>query len=206
MANKFTYQVLRDTTTDSVIKLTGTFDGTSGQELNNSRITANSLNNALATNGFLLANATSAYANTALPYYDLQLTGLKYYVNLPTATGTAGAIGTIEIFWNGYGVNSAAQYANSATIFHLNGSGEFGMGEQLPSILNNTNNLYNNTSITTANTSSGDIGIYTLGATANSSYTLIISLRKNNTFYQRGQLTDPAAFNYGQYAISGVNQ
>ena len=29
MANKFTYQVLRDTTTDAVIKLTGTFDGRS---------------------------------------------------------------------------------------------------------------------------------------------------------------------------------
>lgn len=205
MANKFTYQVLRDTTTDSVIKLTGVFDGVSGQELNNSRITANSLNNALATNGFLVANATSAYANTPLPFYDLQLTGLKYYVNLPTAT-TGGAIGTVEIFWNGYGQNAAAQYANSATIFHLNGSGEFGLGEQLPSILNNTNNLYNNTSITTANTSSGDLGVYTLGATANSSYTLIISLRKNNTFYQRGQLNDPAAFNYGQYAITGNKQ
>ena len=206
MANKFTYQVLRDTTTDSVIKLTGVFDGTSGQELNNSRIAANSLNNALATNGFLVANSQGGVANTTLPFYDLQLTGLKYYVNLPTATGTAGAIGTVELFWNGYGVNSAAQYANSATIFHLNGSGEFGLGEQLPSILNNTNNLYNNTSITTANTTYGDLGVYTLGATANSSYTLIISLRKNNTFYQRGQLTDPAAFNYGQYAISGVNQ
>ena len=31
MANKFTYQVLRDTQTDSVIKITGAFDG-SGQE------------------------------------------------------------------------------------------------------------------------------------------------------------------------------
>ena len=69
--NKFTYQVLRDTTTDSVIKITGVFDG-SGQETNNSRITANALNNALATNGLLLANATLAYANTSLPYYDLQ--------------------------------------------------------------------------------------------------------------------------------------
>ena len=40
MANKFTYQVLRDTTTDTVIKLTGVFDG-SGQEINNTRIQAN---------------------------------------------------------------------------------------------------------------------------------------------------------------------
>ena len=50
MANKFTYQILRDTTTDAVIKLTGTFDGTSGQEANNSRIQANSLFGALDAN------------------------------------------------------------------------------------------------------------------------------------------------------------
>ena len=55
MANKFTYQVLRDTTTEAVIKLTGTFDGSSN-ELNVSRITANTLYGALATNGYLVAN------------------------------------------------------------------------------------------------------------------------------------------------------
>ena len=201
MANKFTYQVLRDTTTDSVIKLTGIFDG-SGQELNNSRITANSLSNALATNGFLVANTNGGSANTTLPYYDIQITGLKYYVNMPTAT----SIGSVEIFWNGFGSNASTQYANSATIFHLNSSGEFGLGEQLPSIINNTNNLYNNTSISTSNTASGDIGLYTWGAAANCSYTLIISIRKNNTFYQRGQFNDPAAFNFGQYAITGNKQ
>ena len=48
MANKYTYQVLRDTTTEAVIKLTGTFDGSSN-ELNVSRITANTLYGALAT-------------------------------------------------------------------------------------------------------------------------------------------------------------
>ena len=66
MANKYTYQVLRDTTTDAVIKLTGTFDGTSN-EMNVSRISANTLANALANNGNLLVNSN---ANTALPYYD----------------------------------------------------------------------------------------------------------------------------------------
>ena len=50
MANKFTYQVLRDTQTDSVIKITGAFDG-SGQEANGSRIQANTLTFALDANG-----------------------------------------------------------------------------------------------------------------------------------------------------------
>ena len=190
MANKFTYQVLRDTTTDTVIKLTGIFDGT-GEQRNNVVIAANTLSGALDANGVPLRTSLSL-SNTALSYYDIQLTGLKYYVNLPTTS----PLGSVELFWNGGGATAAAQYANSATIFHLNSQGEFGLGEQLPSILNNSGN----TAI--ANTQgNGDLGIYTWGASANSAYTLIISLRKNNAHYQRGQFNDPAAFNFGQYSI-----
>ena len=184
MANKYTYQVLRDTTTDATIKLTGTFDG-SGQEANNVRIQANTLYGALATNGFLVANNQGGAANTALSSYNLQLTGLKYYVNFPVS----GTLGSVELFWNGGGSTSAAQYANSATIFHLQSQGEFGLGEQLPSIPNNSSG------------GKGDLGVYTVGGTANSAYTLIVSLRKDNAQYQRGQFNDPAAFNYGDYSL-----
>lgn len=194
MSNKFTYQVLRDTQTDSVIKLTGVFDGTSGQESNLSRIQANTLNNALATNSYLLANATSQFANTPLPYYDLQITGVKYYVNFPTSS-----VGGVEIFWSGNNATGsfASGYANSATIFHLNLQGEFGLGEQLPSILNNSGDGIRANTI-----GNGDIGVQTTGGTANSAYTLIISLRKNNSMYQRGQFNDPAAFNYKPYGVT----
>ena len=185
MANKYTYQVLRDTVTDAVIKITGNFDGASGQELNGSRISANSLYGALDANSVPLRTSLSV-SNTALSYYDLQLTGLKYYVNFPTNT-----VGGVEIYWNGAGSTTAAQYANAATIFHLNMQGEFGLGEQLPSILNNSGLGVS------ANVGNGDIGIATQGAVSNSSYTLIVSLRKNNAMYQRGQFNDPAAFNYG---------
>jgi hypothetical protein len=191
MANKFTSQILRDTTTDTVIKITGVFDGSSN-EMNVSRIQANTLNNALATNGYLLANTTSVFANTPLPYYDLQLTGVKYYVNFPT-----NSVGGVEIFWSGNNTGTmASSYANSSTIFHLNGDGEFGLGEQLPSILNNTG-------IPNINTAgNGDIGIQTIGVVANASYTIILSLRKNNAMYQRGQFNDPAAFNYKPYGVT----
>lgn len=181
MANKFTYQILRDTVTDTVIKLTGLFDG-SGQEMNGSRIAANTLFGALDTSK---ANLLSNTSNTgALSLYDLQLTGLKYYVNFPTSN-----VGGVEIYWNGAGSNTLNQYANSATIFHLNMQGEFGLGEQLPSILNNSVN------------GNGDIGIQTQGAIANAAYTLIITLRKNNAMYQRGQFNEPSAFNYGAYGM-----
>jgi len=200
MSNKFTYQVLRDTQTDAVIKLTGVFDG-SGQEINNARIQANSLSNALATNGYLVANTQGGSANTPLSYYDLQLTGLKYYVNMPFTSTSANSQGSVEIFWNGAGATAAAQYANSASIFHLNSSGEFGLGEQLPSITNNSGALANGY-IVSANVGNGDIGVYTQGAAANCSYTLIVSLRKNNAMYQRGQFNDPAAFNYKPYGVT----
>jgi hypothetical protein len=158
------------------------FDGTS-QEANNTRIQANTLSNALDANNNLLVSG-----NTAKPVYTLQLTGLKYYVNMPTSnTGTG--LGTVEIFWNGSGANATAQYANSATIFHLNMQGEFGLGEQLPAIYNNSVN------------GNGDIGVYTSGAAANCSYTLIISLRKGNDTYQRGQITEPSSFNYGNWGL-----
>ena len=198
MANKFTYQVLRDTNTDCVIKLTGIFDGSS-QEANNVRIRANTLYGALDANGVPLYT-TSSVSNTALSYYDLQLTGLKYYVNFPTTS----PIGSVEVFWNGSGNNSTTQYANSATIFHLNSQGEFGLGEQLPSIINNSGNTVfanGNTTIYQSTVGNGDLGVYTYGAIANSAYTLILTFRKNNAMYNRGQFNEPAAFNYGQYSL-----
>jgi hypothetical protein len=186
---------MRDSVTDTVIKLTGTFDGTSGNEQSGSKITANSLYGALDANGVPLYSGLSV-SNTPLNYYDLQITGVKYYVNFPVSS----PLGSVELYWNGAGKTTAAQYANSATIFHLQGQGEFGLGEQLPSIYNNSGTLANGY-IVTANTGNGDIGVNTIGATSNSAYTLIISLRKNNAMYQRGQFNDPAAFNYGNYSL-----
>ena len=95
------------------------------------------------------------------------------------------------------GVQTCALPIYSATIFHLNMQGEFGLGEQLPSITNNSGNTQNGSIANTAG--NGDIGVYTSGATANCSYTLIVSLRKNNAMYQRGQFTEPDSFNYGQF-------
>jgi len=175
MANRFTYQVLRDSTTDVVIKLTGQFDGTSGQEANNSRIVANTFYGALDANSVPLRSALSV-SNTALSYYNLQLTQCQYFVSMTTATPP----GSVELFWAG---NTAA---NNATIFYLNGNGEFG-SQQQPAINNNAINP------------TGNLGINTYNATANTAYTLVITLRKDNSHYQRGQFNDPAAFNFGAY-------
>jgi hypothetical protein len=151
------------------------------------------LSNALDANGALLYTSSSI-SNTALSYYDLQVTGVKYYVNFPTTN-----VGGVELFWAGAGNSDAARYANSATIFHLNMQGEFGLGEQLPSILNNSGYAVTGIANTTGN---GNLGIQTSGVVANAAYTLIVTLRKNNAMYQRGQFNEPAAFNAGVYKIT----
>jgi hypothetical protein len=40
-----------------------------------------------------------------------------------------------------------------------------------------------------------------VGTTANAAYTLIMELHKNSTYYDIGVYRDPAAFNFGQYAL-----
>jgi len=176
MANKFTYQTLRDSTTDVVIKLTGTFDG-STQELNTSRIEANTLYGALDVDSVPLYSRLSV-SNTALPYYNLQMTSIEYIVNLPLGAAA------VELFWSGGGTTTEQQYANSATILHMTCSGTYG-GVNMVSIPNNATNP------------NGNLGISTTGSNTNSSYTLICSFRKDNAMYQRGQFSDGAAFNYG---------
>jgi hypothetical protein len=171
MANSFTYQVIKDTTEHTVIKLTGSFDGT-GQESNAVRIQANTLYGALDSSK---ANLLSSTANTgALSYYGLTLNRLWY---------DCAAGGDVQLFWNA---------ATPLPLIAMNGNGEYdGMG--------NWTTIPNNTAGTSG--SKGDLGVVTRGMAANDSYTMVVELRKDNAMYQRGQFNDPAAFNYGSYGV-----
>ena len=173
MANSFTYQVIKDTTEHAVIKLTASFDG-SGQESNSARIAANTLYGALATNGYLVANSQGGAANTTLSYYGLSLHRLWY---------DCAAGGDVQLFW---------QATSPVPLIIMNGNGEYdGAGNwvTIPNAAKGTSQC------------NGDIGIRTRGYTANTSYTIVIELRKDNQYYQRGQITDPASFNYGPYGV-----
>ena len=172
MANAFTYQVLRDTTEKTVIKLTANFDG-SGQEANNYRIQANTLGGALDANGALLWTAQSI-SNTALPFYGLSISRLGYNI-------ASQQKGYVELTW------TATNPVQSVPIINMDLCGKYGEDEGLVSLKNNAPNP------------TGDIGITTFGLVANCAYTLFIELRKDNAHYQRGQFNDPAAFNYGVY-------
>jgi hypothetical protein len=173
MANAYTYQVLKDTTEHVIIKLTASFDGT-GQEANNTRIAANTLSGALDSSR---ANLLSSSANTgALSYYGLNLHRIWY----DTTNGTTG---DVELFW----------YATTpVTMLMLSGNSEYdGAGNWVT--------ISNAAKGTTG--CNGDIGVRTRGMVANTSYTIVAEFRKENEYYQRGQLTDPAAFNYAPYGV-----
>ena len=174
MANRYSYQVLKDDTQHAVIKLTGEFDG-SGQENNVSRIQANTLYGALDSSR---ANLLSSVANTgSLSYYGLTVNRIWY----DTDTST----GDIQLYW----ANNASTNANDGVpLVFMQGNGEYDGAGNWITIKNPTVGANNN----------GDIAVCTRGQTANASYTIILELRKDNAHYQRGQFNDPAAFNYGE--------
>jgi hypothetical protein len=172
MANVFTYQVIKDTTEHAVIKLTGKFDG-SGQEDNHFRIASNTLYGALDANNVPLRSSLSQ-SNTAKPYYGLAINRIWY---------DCSSDGDVQLFW----------HADTAiTCLYLNGNGEYDGAGNWTTI---PNNAKGNAGCV------GDIGIQTRGMIANSSYTIILDIRKENEYYQRGQFNDPAAFNFGDYSM-----
>lgn len=177
MANQFTYQVLKDTNQKAVIKLTGFFDGASGDESNVARIAANTLYGALDANNVPLRSSLSL-SNTAQSYYGLSVDKIWFEANF---AGTGHA----RLFWNA---------TTAKTLIGVTGQGVGAYNDN-----GNWVTIPNNAAGTAG--CNGDIGIQTYGATANSTYNIVIELRKDNAYYDRGQFEDPAAFNFGNYAI-----
>jgi hypothetical protein len=175
MANQFTYQVLKDTTEHAVIKLTGRWDSAT-QEDNPNRISANSLSGALNANTIpgLLSDG-----GDALEYYGLAVHRIWYDTY-------NGAGGDLELYWNANPV---------VPLMLLSGNSEYDGAGNWVTIPNAAKGAEGVSSC------NGDIGIRTRGYVANTSYTIVIELRKQNEYYQRGQFNDPAAFNYGAYSL-----
>lgn len=141
------------------------------QEDNPNRIAANSFVGAFNTDGGLLS-----VSGTPLDYYGLTLHRCWYdTVN--------SAQSDVELYWNADPVVS---------LLCLSGNSEYdGAGNwvTIPNAAKDTTGC------------NGDIGIRTRGYSANTSYTIVAEFRKQNEYYQRGQLTDPGAFNAPPYSI-----
>jgi len=129
MANIYTYQVLRDTTEKTVIKLTANFDGT-GQESNNYRIQANTLAGALTSNNNILPNGTP------LSYYGLSISRIGYNI-------ASQQKGYVELSW------TAANTAQSVPIMNMDLCGEYSEDQGMVSIKNNAPNPTGDIGVTT---------------------------------------------------------
>lgn len=142
------------------------------QEDNPNRIAANTLSGALNTDGTLLS-----LGGDAKDYYNLSIHRLWYdCVNAVSSD--------VELYWN----------ANpTVTAMLLSGTYEYDGQSNWVTIPNQARGSLG---------CDGNIGIKTRGMVANSSYTIIIELRKDNADYQRGQFTEPGAFNYPPYGIT----
>lgn len=98
-------------------------------------------------------------------------------------TSVDAEVGHLQIKWEGT--------SSSMTAFAFGvGTTDTNPAYQLPSINNN------------AVGPTGNLTIKSVGTTANAAYTIIIELHKNSAYYDKGQLTDPAAFNYPPYSIT----
>jgi len=143
----------------------------SGQEENVARIKANSFYGALDANNNLLITG-----NTAKPYYGLTVHRIWYDTY-------NGAGGDLELYWRA---------DTPVTLAMLSGNAEYDGAGNWVTIPNNAKGTSGCT---------GDIGITSRAYAANCSYTIVMELRKENEYYQRGQFNDPAAFNYTPYGL-----
>lgn len=120
-------------------------------------------------------NTLLSGGGTAKPYYGLTLHRLWY---------DCGCTGDVELYWHA---------DVPVPLMFLNGNGEYdGAGNwvTIPNAAKGTANC------------SGDILVTTRGMVANDSYTMVVELRKENEYYQRGQFNEPAAFNYPPYGVT----
>jgi hypothetical protein len=117
--------------------------------------------------------------NTAKSYYGLSVSRIGYNI-------ASQQKGYVELYWT-----NGANTAQSVPIMNMDLCGQYSEEQGMVSIQNN------------APGATGDIGVRTfgMGYVANTAYTLFIELRKDNAMYQRGQLTEPSAFNYSNYGV-----
>ena len=170
MANHFDTQILSDSHKRTVIKCTGEFDG-SGQETANVKIAGMSLSGALTAdtnNNVLLLTTTGALNGAKRTVYRYNISRIVYDVNIPN--------GSVKIYWDG---------ANTQpTAFNATGSGYYNSDMNIAAIPNN------------ANGANGNLLFSTSGAIANSCYSIILELHKDNRDYDAGQINTPGDFNF----------
>ena len=171
MATSNSIQTLVDTNSRTVIKRIGIFDAAGGDENETVIIEPLKLFGALNANGQYYQTGNTVSAGFAANAFTITR----------VLAAVDAEVGHLQLKWQG--ATSATIVAAGVGVLDTNATGN------LPAIPNN------------ATTPTGNVTIRTVGTTANAAYTVIIELHKNGAYYDRGQLTDPAAFNYGPYSL-----
>ena len=165
-------QILIDTNKRTVIKRIGIFDAAGGDEVSTVLIDPRALSHALNAN-----NSPYQTGNTVATGFANSAFTISRIIAAVDAE-----VGHLQLSWQGT-TGSSTIIAAGVGVFDTNPQ------YQLPTIWNN------------ASGPTGNVLIRTQGTTANAAYTIIIELHKDNRFYSAGQFQDPAAFNYGEYAL-----
>jgi hypothetical protein len=177
MANIYTTQRLVDTQDKAVIKLTARF--ADGGDENQLKIDVSDLAYALNANGYIMTGGADPKS-----IYRTFVTAIIYDVNI--------ASGYLAIKWQG-----AENDNSSNTDMYIMHSGQH---SALFDDMRYVGVLKNPTELVDSANTTGDIYFETVGAAANDSYTVIISLKKDARDYDKGQTADPTAFNRGPAA------
>jgi hypothetical protein len=174
MATSNSTQILIDTSKRVVVKRVGIFDSAGGDEAQTVFLDPRTLNGVLNANNQLYQSG-----NTVSSGFGANALALKRIVYNVDAE-----VGHLQLKWQG---NTSA---NDKTIFALGvGAGDTNPNDNLPVIWNNAINP------------TGNVTIQTVGTTANAAYTVILEFHKNTSYFDAGWTKDPAAFNYGDYAV-----
>jgi hypothetical protein len=174
MATSNSTQILIDTSKRVFIKRVGIFDSGGGDEVQTVFVDPRTLSGVLNANNQLYQSGNTV--SSGFGANSLSIKRIVYNVD--------AKVGNLQLKWQG---NNSA---NDRIIFSFGGgAGVTDPNDNLPAIWNNAINP------------TGNITIQTAGTTANASYTLILELHKNTSYFDAGWTRDPAAFNYGEYAV-----
>lgn len=180
MANSFTSQILIDTNKKTVIKFIGQLDNLG--ETGNVKVIGSQLRGALAVdtnNAVLVSNpSNSAYNGIARTNYNYTVARVYYDVWMPA--------GYMILNWTG---------STPSVICTCGGAFDQNFQDDLGVIPN------------TAVGPTGNISFTSVGAVANTGYTIILELHKGpnsvNTAcdFDMGQVRAPSDFNFGSYNV-----
>lgn len=174
--SSFYKQILKDSTTETVVKFTGFIDAAANgpqTDAANTTLAMASLVGAYDTNGSL----RSVTGGAALSLYKSNVRKIVW------AIGSSPANAAIQVLWKGGGTN-----ANSVMLMLPAGSGQLDFTD------GTTGGAVSTDPSVGLGANAGDIVLASSGGLAAGSYSIVLSLKKDPSTFDRGALVDRSYF------------